>query len=232
MPARSIRAAAGLFRRGGQGSQSPYAPAPAGRCRDGRGARTATTRATAAAICFWPVRPHLGWRQITVTAHRTALDFAHALRALVDQTFPAAARIVLVTDNLNTHRPAALYQAFPAAEAWRILERLEWHYTPTHGCWLNMAELELSVLARQCLDRRIPDQATLEAEVAAWVAAAQCRAPDHRVALHQGGGAHALALALPMSRISRLHHVGVLTRRRRISSRPMSANNYESPCQL
>jgi DDE superfamily endonuclease len=119
---------------------------------------------------FLACAPHLGWRQIRVTEHRTALDFAHALRDLVDQTFPAAVRIVLVTDNLNTHRPAALYQAFPPAEAWRILNRIEWHYTPTHGSWLNMAELELSVLARQCLARRIPDQATLETEVAAWVA--------------------------------------------------------------
>jgi transposase len=119
---------------------------------------------------FLACAPHLGWRQIIVTAQRTARDFAHALRALVDQQFPQAERIVLVTDNLNTHRPAALYQTFLPAEAWRILERLEWHYTPTHGSWLNMAELELSVLARQCLDRRIPDQATLEREVRAWVA--------------------------------------------------------------
>jgi transposase len=118
---------------------------------------------------FLACAPHLGWRQIRVTAHRTARDFAQALRALVDQAFPAAERIVLITDNLNTHRPAALYQAFPPAEAWRILERLEWHYTPTHGSWLNMAELEWSVLSRQCLARRIPDAATLEAEVAAWV---------------------------------------------------------------
>jgi DDE superfamily endonuclease len=120
---------------------------------------------------FLACAPHLGWRQIAGTAQRTAIDFAHALRELVDQQFPAADRIVLVTDNLNTHRPAALYQAFPPAEAWRILARLEWPYTPTHGSWLNMAELELSVLARHCLDRRIPDQATLETEVAAWVAA-------------------------------------------------------------
>ena len=120
---------------------------------------------------FLACAPHLGWRQIAVTAQRTARDFAHALRALVDRQFPQAERIVLVTDNLNTHRPAALYQTFPPAEAWRILERLEWHYTPTHGSWLNMAELELSVLARQCLARRIPDQPTLETEVAAWVAA-------------------------------------------------------------
>jgi hypothetical protein len=118
---------------------------------------------------FLACAPHLGWRQIRVTAQRTAIDFAHALRDLVDHQFPQAERIVLVTDNLNTHRPAALYQAFPPAEAWRILERLEWHYTPPHGSWLNLAEVELSVLARQCLDRRIPDQATLETAVAAWV---------------------------------------------------------------
>jgi hypothetical protein len=118
---------------------------------------------------FLACAPHLGWRQVAVTTQRTAIDFALALHTLVDQQFPQAERIVLVTDNLNTHRPAALYQAFPPAEAWRILERLEWHYTPTHGSWLNLAELELSVLARQCLARRIPDQATLETEVAAWV---------------------------------------------------------------
>jgi hypothetical protein len=118
---------------------------------------------------FLACAPHLGWRQITVTAQRTGIDFAHALRALVDQAFPAAERIVLVLDNLNTHRPAALYQAFPPAEAWRILEKLEWHFTPKHGSWLNIAELELSVLQRQCLDRRIPDVPTLEREVRAWV---------------------------------------------------------------
>jgi hypothetical protein len=104
-----------------------------------------------------------------VTTRRTAVDFAHAVRALVDQAFPDAERIVLVTDNLNTHTPAAFYQAFPAPEARRVLARLEWHYTPKHGSWLNMAELELSALARQCLARRIPDQPTLAREVAAWV---------------------------------------------------------------
>jgi hypothetical protein len=120
---------------------------------------------------FLACAPHLGWRQIAVTEHRTAVDFAHALRELVDGQFPQAERIVLVLDNLNTHTPAALYQAFAPAEAWRILERLEWHYTPKHGSWLNMAELELSVLARQCLARRIPDAATLQTEVTSWVAA-------------------------------------------------------------
>lgn len=120
---------------------------------------------------FLACAPHLGWRQIVVTAQRTAIDFAHALRDVVDGQFPQAERIVLVLDHLNTHTPAALYHAVPPAEAWRILERIEWHYTPTHGSWLNLAELEWSVLARQCLARRIPDQATLEQEVAAWVAA-------------------------------------------------------------
>jgi DDE superfamily endonuclease len=120
---------------------------------------------------FLSYAPHLGWRQIAVTERRTAIDFAHAIRDLVDRHFPEAERIVLVLDQLNTHTPAALYQAFPAAEAWRLREKLEWHSTPTHGSWLNMAELEWSVLARQCLARRIPDAATLKAEVAAWVAA-------------------------------------------------------------
>lgn len=120
---------------------------------------------------FLACAPHLGWRHLTITARRTAIDFAHALRDLSDVHFPRAERIVLVLDNLNTHTPAALYQAFPPAEAWRILEKLEWHYTPKHGSWLNIAELELSVLQRQCLARRIPDVPTLEREVAAWVAA-------------------------------------------------------------
>jgi hypothetical protein len=118
---------------------------------------------------FLAVAPHLGWRAIQVTERRTAIDFAHALQLLVDH-FPEAERIVLVLDNLNTHTAGALYQAFPPAEARRIWQRCEVHYTPKHGSWLNMAELELSVLQRQCLPRRIPDRATLEREVAAWVA--------------------------------------------------------------
>lgn len=140
----------------------PAAPGRAGRA-DSHYARAGSRN------LFLACAPHLGWRQIRVTEHRTAIDFAYAVRDLVEQQFPQAERIVLITDNLNTHTPAAFYQAFPPAEAWRILERIEWHYTPTHGSWLNMAELELSVLARQCLERRIPDQATLETEVAAWV---------------------------------------------------------------
>lgn len=118
---------------------------------------------------FLACAPHLGWRAVQVTTRRTAGDFAHAVRALVDQQFPEAERIVLVTDNLNTHTPAAFYQTFAAHEARRILARLEWHFTPKHGSWLNMAELEYSALARQCLTRRIPDRPTLEQEIAAWV---------------------------------------------------------------
>jgi hypothetical protein len=118
---------------------------------------------------FLSYAPHLGQRHITVTERRTAVDFAHAMRDLVDRQFPQAEMIVLVLDHLNTHIPAALYEAFPSAEAGRILQRLEGHDTPTHGSWLNMAELEWSVLTRQCLARRIPDEATLIAEVSAWV---------------------------------------------------------------
>jgi DDE superfamily endonuclease len=105
-----------------------------------------------------------------VTARRTGADWAHQIRELVDLHYPAAERIVLVCDNLSTHTPAALYEAFPPAEARRLAAKLEIHYTPTHGSWLNIAEIELSVLGRQCLDRRIPDRATLAAQVAAWQA--------------------------------------------------------------
>jgi hypothetical protein len=114
--------------------------------------------------------PLLGWREVEVTDHRTRVDFAHAIRELVDVHFPAAERIVLVLDNLNIHDPASLYQAFEPAEAKRLWDKLEIHPTPTHGSWLNIAEIEFSALSRQCLDRRIPDQTTLATEVAAWVA--------------------------------------------------------------
>jgi hypothetical protein len=120
---------------------------------------------------FLACAPQLGWRTISVTPSHTGIEVAHELRALVDEHFPQAERIVLVTDHLNVHTPASLYRAFPPAEARRIADRLEWHYTPTHGSWLNMAELELSVLSRQCLKRRLPDRATLQAETAAWVTA-------------------------------------------------------------
>jgi hypothetical protein len=114
--------------------------------------------------------PLLGIRGVTVTAQRTRRDFAHAIRDLVDVQFPTAERIVLVLDNLHTHDPASRSLAYPPAEAKRLWDKLEVHYTPKHGSWLNVAEIELSALGRQCLDRRIADQATLAAEVAAWVA--------------------------------------------------------------
>jgi hypothetical protein len=117
---------------------------------------------------FMMFAPLEGWRHIEVTDRHTAVDFAHMLRDLSDTHFPGAKKIVLVEDNLNTHKPASLYEAFPAAEARRLVERFEWHYTPKHGSWLNMAESELSVLSGQCLDRRIPDKQTLTEEVAAW----------------------------------------------------------------
>ena len=119
---------------------------------------------------FLTVEPLRGQRRVRVTDRRTALDFAEQLRRLVDEDYPEAEMIVLVTDNLNTHTPACLYERFAPAEARRIASKLEWHYTPEHGSWLNMAECELSVLSRQCLDRRIADAQTLAAEVAAWVA--------------------------------------------------------------
>jgi hypothetical protein len=119
---------------------------------------------------FLATAPFAGWRYVEVTEHRTRTDWAAFLRTVADTMFPTAERIVVVEDNLNTHGPASFYEAYPPAEARRLAERFEFHYTPKHGSWLNMAEIELSVLARQCLDRRIPDAPTLEAELAAWVA--------------------------------------------------------------
>lgn len=119
---------------------------------------------------FLVLAPLLGWRKVRVTAQRTAYDLAEQLRQLVEEDFPAAERIILVTDNLNTHTPACLYERFPAAQARRIAAKLEWHYTPEHGSWLNVAECELSVLTRQCLHQRFADQASLEQATTAWAA--------------------------------------------------------------
>lgn len=116
-------------------------------------------------IFFAPLE---AWRHVKVTDRRTMIDFAHCMRDLVDDHFPEAEKVVVVMDNLNTHKLASLYEAFPPQEARRISERLEIHYTPKHGSWLNMAEIELSVLHRQCLNGRIPDQATLMEKVDAW----------------------------------------------------------------
>jgi DDE superfamily endonuclease len=121
--------------------------------------------------CFLVCEPLRGWRHVTVSDRRTRIDWAHCVKELVDVRYPEAEVLVLVMDNLNTHTPASLYEAFPPAEARRLTAKLEIHYTPKHGSWLNMAEIELGVLAEQCLDRRLPDQATLAREVAAWEAA-------------------------------------------------------------
>jgi DDE superfamily endonuclease len=117
---------------------------------------------------FMLFAPLEGWRHAEVTERRTAIDYAKILRDLSDIHFPGASKIVLVQDNLNTHTPASLYEAFEPAEARRIIERFEWHFTPKHGSWLNLAESELAVLSSQCLARRIADATALTTEVAAW----------------------------------------------------------------
>lgn len=117
---------------------------------------------------FLAFEPLAGQRHVEVTARKTSIDFAHFLKRLADDHYASATTIVLVCDNLNTHTPACFYEAFEPAEARRLAKRFEWHHTPKHGSWLNMAETELSVVARQCLDRRIPDLPTLQREVAAW----------------------------------------------------------------
>jgi hypothetical protein len=117
---------------------------------------------------FLVCEPLRGWRQVMVSERRTRIDWAYCVKELLDVHYPDAEAVVLVQDNLNTHTPASLYEAFEPAEAKRLADRLELHYTPKHGSWLNMAEIELAVLAGQCLDRRLADRATLEREVAAW----------------------------------------------------------------
>ena len=120
------------------------------------------------ASLFMVSAPLLGWRSVEVTDRRTCQDFAQVIKTLVDVQFPQADKIVLVMDNLNTHTPASLYRAFSPAEAKRLADKLEVHYTPRHGSWLNMAEIELSVLARQCLSERMNDKGHLQEQVAAW----------------------------------------------------------------
>ncbi len=116
---------------------------------------------------FMICEPKGGWRHVEVTGRRTAVDFAYQMKWLVDSAYPDAEVIRLVLDNLNTHKPGSLYEAFEPSEARRIAKRLEFHYTPTHGSCLNMAEIELSVFSRQCLDRRTGDEALLRREAAA-----------------------------------------------------------------
>ena len=117
---------------------------------------------------FLFTEPQAGWRHVAVTSQRTMKDFAHQMKWLVDERYPQAEVIRVVCDNLNTHKAASLYEAFAPEEARRIVKKLEFHYTPKHGSWLNMAEIELSVLQRQCLNGRVPDEATLTHEIAAW----------------------------------------------------------------
>ena len=146
-------------------SRPPLPPAP------GRPARQDAEYERAGVVnVFLMSEPLVGWRAVRVSDQRTRLDWAACIQELVDEHYPTAERIVLVLDNLNIHSPASLYEAFPPAEAKRLADKLEIHHTPRHGSWLNMAEIELSILQRQCLDRRLGDRATLEEEVAAWVA--------------------------------------------------------------
>ena len=128
---------------------------------------------------FMMFAPLEGWRHVKVTDRHTAVDYAHVLKELSDNHFPTAKKITLVQDNLNTHKPASLYEAFPPAEARGLVERFEWHYTPKHGSWLDLAESELSVLSGQCLDRRISEKQILIDEVAAWE---RSRNKDHATA--------------------------------------------------
>jgi hypothetical protein len=149
-------------------------------------------RGSASVFMFFA--PHLGWRRATARDHRTRADWAAEVRRLLEEDFPHARRVRLVCDNLNTHHHAALYAAFPADVAGRLAERLEVVYTPRNGSWLNVAEIELSVLSAECLDRRIPDLPTLQGEAAAWTTARNAEAAtvrwqftdaDARVKLHR-----------------------------------------------
>lgn len=125
---------------------------------------------------FMFFEPLCGWRHVEVTDRRTMVDYAQRLKVLVDVWYPHATRIRLVQDNLSIHKPAALYEAFVPEEARRILERIEFHYTPKHGSWLNMAEIELNILSSQCLDQRIGQKEFLSKEVTAWEARRNQRA--------------------------------------------------------
>jgi hypothetical protein len=129
---------------------------------------------------FLFVQPHTGWRHVKVTDRRTKQDFAQCMKDLVDVHFPEAEAIRVVLDQLNTHTPAALYETFEPAEARRIIRKLEFRHTPKHGSWLNMAEIELSVLSNQCLDRRLPNSETVRYEVSAW----QARRNAERATIH------------------------------------------------
>ena len=150
-------------------TQETRVPLPPEPCRDGKPGRPerydTEYRRNGTRNLFLFCEPLAGWRHIEVTERRTLLDFALQMRWLVDEAYPEVNIVRVVLDNLNTHRPAALYEAFPPAEARRILKKLEFHYTPKHGSWLNMAEMELSILSRQCLQRRIGSEEKLKQSV-------------------------------------------------------------------
>ncbi len=152
---------------------------------------------------FMMFAPLEGWRHVKVTDRHTAIDYAHVLRELSDVHFPDAAKIVLVQDNLNTHKPASLYEAFPAAEARRLVERFEWHYTPKHGSWLDMAESELGVLASQCLDRRIADQKTLGRPSQRMAGSPQQAPRQSKLAIHNRRRAREAEKTVPSIRMTR-----------------------------
>jgi hypothetical protein len=120
------------------------------------------------ASIFMEVEPLGGERHVEITEHRTRVDWAHFVKGMLDERYCDAEKVVLVMDNLNTHSTTSLYEAFPPDEARRLAQRLEIHYTPKHGSWLNIAEIELSVLKRQCLARRIPCMEQMHSEVRAW----------------------------------------------------------------
>jgi DDE superfamily endonuclease len=155
--------------------REPLPPKPSPNKEEARDARQDYEYKRAGmANMFLVCEPLKGWRRVAVTKDRTAATFAYQLKELVDQDYPNAERIVLVTDNVNTHGPWSLYEVFAPGEAKRIADKLEWHYTPEHGSWLNMAEIELSVLQNQCLKRRIPDDLTLSQECLAWARERNC----------------------------------------------------------
>jgi len=138
-------------------------------CRPGAAAKVDYEYRRHGVVNVWMFsEPLTGWRSVKVTPRRTAIDWAHQMRDLVDRHYPKAERITVVLDNLNTHHLASLYAAFEPAEAQRIARRLELVYTPKHGSWLNVAEIELSVLSRQCLSRRMPNLAMIQQEAQAW----------------------------------------------------------------
>ena len=147
---------------------------------------------------FLACEPLAGWRHVALTQRRTAQDFAQQMRWLADEAYPEAEVVRVVLDNLNTHRPASLYQTFPAAEARRIAKRLEFHYTPKHGSWLNMAEIEFSVLARSCLKQRLPDEETLPAGSPGSGAGAQRRKSHHPLAVQHPGRQNQTSPALSL----------------------------------